>query len=91
MCAAPGQWNDADQLTVGDHHPQGWCHNSSDRLGGCNGLSPIESETMMSFWAMFASPLLMSNDLRTVEPWAKDILLNKAARDPRSPTGPGIL
>ena len=24
---------------VGDHHPQGWCHNSSDVLGGCNGLS----------------------------------------------------
>ena len=22
--AGPGHWNDADQLTVGDHHPQGW-------------------------------------------------------------------
>jgi hypothetical protein len=32
---------------------------------------------MMSFWAMFASPLLMSNDLRAVEPWARAILLNK--------------
>ena len=31
----------------------------------------------MSFWAMFASPMLMSNDLRTVAPWAKKILLNK--------------
>jgi hypothetical protein len=53
------------------------CHNSSDPLGGCNGLSSIESETMMSFWAMFASPMLMSNDLRSIQPWAKDILLNK--------------
>ena len=75
--AGPGRWNDADQLTVGDHHPQGWCHNSSDPLGGCNGLSVVESESMMSFWAMFASPMLMSNDLRTVAPWAKEILLNK--------------
>ena len=31
----------------------------------------------MSFWAMFASPMLMSNDLRSIQPWAKDILLNK--------------
>ena len=64
-----------DQLTVGDHHAQGWCHNYSDPLnktmGGCNGLSPVESESMMSFWSMFASPMLMSNDLRTVTPWAK--------------------
>jgi hypothetical protein len=55
-CRARYRWNDADQLTVGDHHAQGWCHNSSDPLGGCNGLSPVESATMMSFWAMFASP-----------------------------------
>ena len=43
-----------DQLTVGAHHAQGWCHNYSDPLnktmGGCNGLSPVESESMMSFW-----------------------------------------
>eukprot|EP01043_Picozoa_sp_COSAG02_P023204 COSAG02_NODE_1232_length_13753_cov_164.373810_11_plen_45_part_00 len=31
----------------------------------------------MSFWAMFASPMLMSNDLRSIQPWAKDILLNE--------------
>ena len=31
---------------------------------------------MMAMWAVFSSPLLMSNDLRTVEPWAKKILLN---------------
>ena len=41
--AGPGRWNDADQLTVGDHHTQGWCHNSSDPLGGCNGLSVVVS------------------------------------------------
>ena len=29
--------------------------------------------------SMFASPMLMSNDLRTVTPWAKAILLNKHA------------
>jgi len=76
--AGPGHWNDADQLTVGDHHPQGWCQNSSDPIGGCNGLTKDESESMMGMWAMLASPLLMSNDLRTVEPWAKAILQNRA-------------
>eukprot|EP00035_Acanthoeca_spectabilis_P013270 m.244505 g.244505 ORF g.244505 m.244505 type:complete len:622 (-) comp15844_c0_seq5:40-1905(-) len=74
--AGSGHWNDADQLTVGDHHPQGWCHNSSDPDGGCNGLTQAESESVMGLWAVLASPLLMSNDLRTVAPWAKAILLN---------------
>ena len=77
--AGPGNWNDADQLTVGDHHPQGWCHNASDPVGGCNGLTPTESESMMGFWSVIASPLLMSNDLSSIQPWAKKILLNPHA------------
>lgn len=31
----------------------------------------------MAIWALFASPLIMSNDLRTIRPEFKEILLNK--------------
>ena len=31
----------------------------------------------MAMWAIFAAPLLMSNDLRTITPEYKEILLNK--------------
>ena len=55
--AGPGHWNDADQLTVGDHHPQGWCQNASDPVGGCNGLTADESESMMGMWCMLASEM----------------------------------
>ena len=58
---------------------QSRCTNGSDPVGGCNGLTQIESESMMGFWCAIASPLLMSNDLPNIEPWAKAILLNKEA------------
>ena len=31
----------------------------------------------MAMWAIFAAPLIMSTDLRTIRPESKDILLNK--------------
>ncbi|XP_033106861.1 alpha-N-acetylgalactosaminidase-like isoform X2 [Anneissia japonica] len=40
-------------------------------------LSPDQSKTQMAMWCILASPLLMSNDLRGISDWAKDILLNK--------------
>jgi len=67
--AGPGAWNDPDQLTVGDDRKR--------LFGERNGLNPDESQTTMAMWAIWASPLLMSNDLRTVKPWAKEILLNR--------------
>lgn len=31
----------------------------------------------MAFWCMWSAPLFMSNDLRTIRPELKEILLNK--------------
>lgn len=59
--AGPGHWNDPDMLVIGMK----------------DGLNYEESKTQMSLWAILAAPFLMSNDLRTIDDWAKEILLNK--------------
>ena len=41
------------------------------------GLSYEQSKTQMAMWAIFAAPLLMSVDLRTIRPEYKAILQNK--------------
>ena len=41
------------------------------------GLSYEQSKTQMAMWAVFAAPLLMSVDLRTIRPEYKAILINK--------------
>ena len=40
-------------------------------------LSEDESKTQMALWSIMAAPLLMSNDLRKIVQWQKDILLNE--------------
>ncbi|XP_037033872.1 alpha-N-acetylgalactosaminidase-like [Bradysia coprophila] len=46
-------------------------------LIGNFGLSLEQSKVQMSLWAILAAPLLMSNDLDTIRPEFKDILLNR--------------
>ena len=41
------------------------------------GLSYEQSKTQMAMWAIFAAPLLMSVDLRTIKPDYKAILQNR--------------
>ncbi|KAJ8924357.1 hypothetical protein NQ315_007153 [Exocentrus adspersus] len=41
------------------------------------GLSYEQSKAQMAIWAIMAAPLIMSVDLRTIEPKFKDVLLNK--------------
>lgn len=41
------------------------------------GLSFEQSRAQMAIWAIFASPLIMSVDLRTIRPEFKEILLDK--------------
>ncbi|XP_069100942.1 alpha-N-acetylgalactosaminidase-like [Argopecten irradians] len=41
------------------------------------GLSEEQERVQMAMWAMFAAPLLMSNDLRNIRPGSKAILQNK--------------
>ncbi len=51
--ARPGYWNDPDMLEVGVR-------------GGPGALTPAETRTHMSMWAMFAAPLVAGNDPRAM-------------------------
>ena len=56
------------------------CNNVSSSLQliiGNFGLSYEQSKTQMAMWAIFAAPLLMSVDLRTIKPDYRAILQNK--------------
>jgi alpha-galactosidase len=44
---------------------------------GNGGMTTDEYRTHMSLWAMFAAPLLAGNDVRTMSPDTRSILLNK--------------
>jgi alpha-N-acetylgalactosaminidase len=56
--------------------PGAW--NDPDMLTiGNFGLTIGQSKTQMAMWAIFSAPLIMSTDLRSIEPWAKEILQNK--------------
>ena len=44
---------------------------------GDYGLSIYQQKAQFGMWAMMTSPLFMSVDLRTIDPKAKAILLNK--------------
>ncbi|XP_077558627.1 alpha-N-acetylgalactosaminidase-like [Haemaphysalis longicornis] len=59
------------------------------------GLSYDQSKAQMALWAIMASPLLMSNDLRRMRPEFKQILQNKAViavnQDPLGIMGRKIL
>jgi alpha-galactosidase len=60
--ARPGGWNDPDMIVVG-------CTR--------NGLTKAESRTQMAIWSILAAPLMMSNNLRNLTQWQKDILQNR--------------
>jgi alpha-galactosidase len=44
---------------------------------GNGGMNEIEYQTHMSLWAILAAPLLAGNDLRTLSPAVKEILMNR--------------
>ena len=58
------------------HGPGGWFDPDMLIIGN-NGLSYEQSKTQMAFWCMWSAPLFMSNDLRSIRPEMKEILLNK--------------
>jgi len=66
--AGPGHWNDMDMIMAGNDH------NSVD---GKPVLTLDQAKIQLSIWSIMASPLIMSNDLRTVPAEYRKILLNK--------------
>jgi len=71
--AGPGQWNDPDMLLVGNY---GKGHATSAN-GRFKGLTDTEYFSHMAIWAMMASPLLSSCDLRSMNEATKAILMNE--------------
>ncbi|MEJ5995811.1 glycoside hydrolase family 27 protein [Pedobacter sp. Du54] len=61
--AGNGHWNDPDNLIVG--YPRK------------NEQTLAEQQAQFSFWSLIAAPLLLSVDVRTMEPKIKAILMNK--------------
>ncbi|RCN41463.1 alpha-galactosidase [Ancylostoma caninum] len=57
----PGHWNDPDMLIIGMK----------------NGLTVNQAKVQMTVWSIWSAPLIMSNDLRTIDPAFKQILLNR--------------
>ncbi|KAH9496010.1 hypothetical protein Btru_014898 [Bulinus truncatus] len=62
---------------------------------GDRGLSPSEEEVQMAMWAMMASPLFLSNDLRNISDRARSLILNQGAieinQDPLGIQGKRVL
>jgi len=69
-------YGDNQDLIIANAGPGHW--NDPDMLIiGNFGLSYEQCKTQMAMWAIFAAPLLVSVDLRTIKPEYKAILLNK--------------
>lgn len=67
---------DHQNLIVPVAGPGGW--NDPDMLViGNFGLSRDQQETQMALWAIMAAPLLMSNDLRAIDPQSRQLLQNR--------------
>ncbi|NXU70882.1 NAGAB acetylgalactosaminidase, partial [Oreotrochilus melanogaster] len=54
-----------------------FCHSPLQLIIGNFGLSYEQSLSQMALWTVMAAPLLMSTDLRTISPSAKEILQNR--------------
>merc|ERR1719213_47451 len=69
-------YGDNQDIIIANAGPGHW--NDPDMLIiGNFGLSYEQAKTQMAMWAIFAAPLLMSVDLRTIKPDYKAILKNK--------------
>lgn len=69
-------YGDNQDVIIANAGPGHW--NDPDMLiVGNFGLSYEQSKTQMAMWAIFAAPLLMSVDLRTIKPDYKAILQNR--------------
>ncbi|XP_058854898.1 alpha-galactosidase A-like [Acipenser ruthenus] len=67
---------DHQEIIVPAAGPGGW--NDPDMLViGNFGLSRNQAVTQMAIWAIMASPLIMSNDLRNIDGYSKSLLQNK--------------
>ncbi|CAG9839593.1 unnamed protein product, partial [Diabrotica balteata] len=73
------KWFSDNQDRIGPFSAPGHWNDPDMLVIGNFGLSFEQSKGQMSVWSVMAAPLIMSVDLRTIEPKFKAILLNKDA------------
>lgn len=61
--AGPGHWNDMDSVEIGN--------------GDVDGLTPDERVSVMTLWALQASPLLLGTDLTKLDPYDLSLITNR--------------
>jgi len=66
-----------DNNSFAQHAGPGHWNDPDMLIIGNFGLSLDQARAQMGMWAMFAAPLIMSVDLRTIRPEFSDILLNR--------------
>eukprot|EP01003_Olkasia_polycarbonata_P003061 NODE_162_length_1323_cov_114.195447_g129_i0.p1 GENE.NODE_162_length_1323_cov_114.195447_g129_i0~~NODE_162_length_1323_cov_114.195447_g129_i0.p1 ORF type:complete len:406 (+),score=114.91 NODE_162_length_1323_cov_114.195447_g129_i0:29-1219(+) len=69
-------WGDYSKILQQWAGPGHW-HDPDMLLIGDSGATEGEARIQMGIWSIVAAPLIMGNDLRTVQPQFKAILLNK--------------
>ncbi|XP_050296611.1 alpha-N-acetylgalactosaminidase-like [Anthonomus grandis grandis] len=72
-------WFSENQDRIAKYSGPGHWNDPDMLIIGNYGLSYEQAKGQMTAWAIMAAPLIMSVDLRTIEPNFKSILLNKAA------------
>lgn len=60
----PGHWNDPDMLEI------------ATKEKNQPGLTPDEEYTHMTLWCLVDAPLLLANDLSTMDPFTRNLLEN---------------
>jgi alpha-galactosidase len=70
--AGPGHWNDPDMLVIGLYTAKG----PASDLGGV-GCTDTEYQSQMSLWSIMSAPLIATNDLTSMNPETRRILLNE--------------
>lgn len=67
----PGHWPDADMLPLGELKPApGWGKPRTTRL------THDEQRTLVTFWSIFRSPLIMGGNLTMLDDWTAGLLTN---------------
>lgn len=72
-------WFANNQDRISPYHGPGHWNDPDMLLAGNFGLSYDQAKAQMAIWCVFASPLLMSVDLRTIKPEFASVLLNEKA------------
>jgi len=70
-------WYDKNQNAMAAVQGPGKWNDPDMIIVGTSKLSVDQSQAQMAIWSIWSAPLLMSNDLRDIDPAYKDILLNK--------------